>query len=104
MEAITWRVVSTGPRPNLRLSAPSEATGDAAASRKGARRAYVPESGGLTDVPVYDRYRLGPDAAFTGPAIVEERESTTVIGPGAHVSVDGEGNLVVEIATASVPA
>jgi N-methylhydantoinase A len=98
VEAITWRVVSSGPRPDLRLSAPSEATGDAAAARKGARRAFMPESGGMTDVPVYDRYRLGPDATFTGPAIVEERESTTVIGPGARVSVDAEGNLTVEVA------
>jgi N-methylhydantoinase A len=51
----------------------------------------------MTDVAVYDRYRLGPGATFVGPAIVEERESTTVIGPGAAVSVDSEGNLVVEI-------
>ena len=38
----------------------------------------------MTEVPVYDRYRLGPGAAFVGPAIVEERESTTVIGAGAR--------------------
>ena len=56
----------------------------------------------MTDVVVYDRYRLGPGATFTGPAIVEERESTTVIGPGAAVSVDNEGNLTVEIANTSV--
>jgi N-methylhydantoinase A len=101
VESMTWRVVSSGPRPDLRLSTPSEATGDAAAACKGTRPAYVPEQGGMTDVPVYDRYRLGPDATFTGPAIVEERESTTVIGPGAAVSVDGEGNLAVGIANPS---
>ena len=82
VEAITWRVVSSGPRPDLRLSTAPEATGDAESARKGTRRAYVPEQGGMTDVAVYDRYRLGPGATFTGPAIVEERESTTVIGPG----------------------
>jgi N-methylhydantoinase A len=97
VEAITWRVVSSGPRPDLRLSTTPEATGDADSARKGTRRAYVPERGGMTDVAVYDRYRLGPGATFTGPAIVEERESTTVIGPGAMVSVDAEGNLTVEI-------
>ena len=101
VEAITWRVVSAGPKPDLHFSTASDVTGDADAARKGERRAYVPEMGGMTDVPVYDRYRLGPEAAFTGPAIVEERESTTVIGPGAQVSVDGEGNLVVEIANTS---
>ncbi|MGH2617383.1 MAG: hydantoinase/oxoprolinase family protein, partial [Thermomicrobiales bacterium] len=97
VEAITWRVVSSGPRPDLRLSSGSAATGDAGSARKGTRRAYMPEIGGMTDVPVYDRYLLGASATFTGPAIVEERESTTVIGPEAAVSVDGEGNLVVEV-------
>ena len=91
------RVVSSGPRPDLHLSTNSRATGDAESARKGTRRAYVPELGGMTEVPVYDRYRLGPGATFTGPAIVEERESTTVIGPAAPVSVDAEGNLVVEV-------
>ena len=98
MEAITWRVVSSGPRPDLRLSTTPEATGDVESARKGTRRAYVPEQGGMIDVAVYDRYRLGPGATFTGPAIVEERESTTVIGPSALVSVDNRGNLAVEIA------
>ena len=95
VEVITWRVVSSGPRPDLHLSTPPEGTGDAEAARKGMRRAYAPERGGMTDVAVYDRYRLGPGATFAGPAIVEERESTTVIGPGATVSVDDQGNLVV---------
>jgi N-methylhydantoinase A len=97
LEAITWRVVSTGPRPDLRLSTAPEASGDAASAAKGTRLAYMPEHGGMAEVTVYDRYRLGPGAAFTGPAIVEERESTTVIGPGAAVTIDAEGNLVVEI-------
>jgi N-methylhydantoinase A len=102
LEAITWRVVSSGPRPDLRLSTASGATGDAEAALKGMRQAFMLDSGGMTDVPVYDRYRLGPGATFTGPAIVEERESTTVVGSGAAVSVDGEGNLVVDITHAAV--
>jgi N-methylhydantoinase A len=97
VEAITWRVVSSGPRPDLHLSTANGAIGDAAGARKGSRLAYMPERGGMTDVLVYDRYRLGPGAQFTGPAIVEEREATTVIGPDANVTVDKEGNLVVEV-------
>ena len=50
VEAITWRVVSSGPRPDLRLSTAPEATGDAESARKGTRRAFVPEQGGMTDV------------------------------------------------------
>jgi N-methylhydantoinase A/oxoprolinase/acetone carboxylase beta subunit len=45
---------------------------------------------------VYDRYALEPGAAFVGPAIVEERESTTIIGPAARVHVDAARTLVAE--------
>jgi N-methylhydantoinase A/oxoprolinase/acetone carboxylase beta subunit len=48
------------------------------------------------ETPVYDRYGLQPGAAFAGPAIIEERESTTIIGPGARVRVDASRGLVAE--------
>jgi N-methylhydantoinase A len=46
-------------------------------------------------VPVYDRYRLDPGAAFEGPAVVEERESTVVLGPDTEVEIDPVRNLIV---------
>jgi N-methylhydantoinase A len=97
VEAITWRVISAGPRPDLHLAATAQATGKVSEARKGSRKAYMPEDGGMTDVPVYDRYKLAPGARLRGPAIIEERESTTVIGPRAEITVDTEGNLVVEV-------
>jgi N-methylhydantoinase A len=63
---------------------------------KATRKAYFPEARGYVDTPVYDRYALTPGAAFTGPAIIEERESTTVAGPGARVSVDSRLTLILE--------
>jgi N-methylhydantoinase A len=95
LEAITWRVVSAGPRPDVR---PLVESGTGTAPRdaqKGARHAYFPELGGMAEVPVYDRYRLGAGAAFAGPAIVEERESTLIVGPGASCHVDPQRNMVV---------
>ena len=44
-----------------------------------------------------DRYRLGRGDSVGGPAVVEERESTVVIGPGGRAEVDGQGNLRVEL-------
>jgi N-methylhydantoinase A len=58
------------------------------------RRAWFAEVAGWVETPVYDRYALGPEATFEGPAIVEERESTAVIGPGARCRVD-EGLTIV---------
>jgi N-methylhydantoinase A len=63
---------------------------------KRARKAYFPEAGGYVETPVYDRYALQPGAAFAAPAIIEERESTTVVGPGARVRVDASRGLVAE--------
>jgi N-methylhydantoinase A/oxoprolinase/acetone carboxylase beta subunit len=47
---------------------------------------------------VYDRYALAVGMTLTGPAIVEERESTAVIGPGARARVDTALALIVEMA------
>ena len=95
LEIINWRVVVAGPRPELRLQLPPAAGGDA---HKGQRDAYFPENGGFVATPVYDRYRLIPGAAFVGPAIIEERESTAIVGPGAAWRIDDQWNLVVEMA------
>ena len=45
---------------------------------------------------MYDRYALGAGARLAGPAIVEERESTTVLPPGTAATVDEYANLLVE--------
>ena len=64
-------------------------------ARKGTRPAYFPERDGPVETPVYDRYALRPGDRFPGPAIVEERESTAVVGPGGWFEIDGEANLVM---------
>lgn len=49
--------------------------------------------------PVYDRPTLGAGHAFSGPAIVEQYDSTTFVTPGWEVTVDRYGNLVAEAAS-----
>jgi N-methylhydantoinase A len=46
---------------------------------------------------VYDRYKLFPTAKFQGPAIIEERESTLVVGEDASVSTDDLGFLWIDL-------
>ena len=96
LEILNWRVVSSGPRPHVALRIDAPAGSEMAQARKGERAAFFPEAGGFVSTPIYDRYRLAPGMAFAGPAIVEERESTAIIGPGARCSVDEQWNLVVE--------
>jgi N-methylhydantoinase A len=95
LEAITWRVEVSAPRPEILQE---ETGGDPRAvdeARKGKREIYLPEKDGFAAVPVYDRYRLDPGAAFDGPAVVEERESTVIVGPDSRAEVDGSRNLIV---------
>ena len=47
--------------------------------------------------PVYDRYALKPADTIMGPAIVEECESTAVIGPRGRARIDKDLNLVIDI-------
>jgi 5-oxoprolinase (ATP-hydrolysing)/N-methylhydantoinase A len=46
---------------------------------------------------VYDRYHLQPGDHIVGPAIVEERESTTILAPGDALTVDALGNLRISV-------
>jgi N-methylhydantoinase A len=100
IEALTWRVACVAPGRDIRMEgatrAGTESFTDAARAVRGARRVMF-EGAGWLECTVYDRYALAPGASFTGPALVEERESTCVIGPGATVSVDPFRNLVIEL-------
>jgi len=95
LEVINWRVIASGPRPEMNLKLPRKSSAGAQA-RKGLRRAYMPESGGWVATAVYDRYALSPGATLDGPAIVEERESTLIIGTRGRARVDERLNVVVE--------
>jgi N-methylhydantoinase A len=57
---------------------------------------YFAESEGYVECPIYDRYALPAAASLTGPAIVEEFDSTTVVHPGYVAVVDEAGNLLIE--------
>jgi N-methylhydantoinase A len=100
IEALNWRVVVSGPVPEISVSGPksgaAQTRGAASPAPKGTRKAYFPEAKGYVDTPVFDRYALTPGAVLAGPAIIEERESTTVAGPGARVTVDTRLTLIME--------
>ncbi|HEV2357473.1 MAG TPA: hydantoinase/oxoprolinase family protein [bacterium] len=112
IQALNWRVSVTGPRPDVRLQtgaaggpasdgAGGPASDGATAAVRGRRPAYFPETGGFVEVPVYDRGLLRPGMRADGPAIVEEREATTVAGPGDRFAVDQAGNLRLAVARQS---
>ena len=100
IQALHWRVLCSGPTPKVDMTRQAGVDGSAEPC-KGSRRAYFPEAGGFVEVPVYDRYMLQPSQDIAGPAIIEERESTTVVPPGDALSVDSHLNLRLRIGQTS---
>ena len=99
IEVTDWYVVGTaaGARPNFAAGADTAA----GASRSTKQRpAYFPELGGKVACQVVDRYAMQPGEVVSGPALIEEREATTVVLPGDTASVSAAGHLVIEIRSA----
>ena len=46
--------------------------------------------------PIYDREQLGPESYFTGPAVLVEENSTTIVEPGWQAKVTKVGNLILQ--------
>lgn len=94
-EVITWRIRASGPKSEVSLAglrSPAAADRDA---RKGTRPVFFSELGRYVDTPVYDHYALVPGVPVEGPAIIEQRESTVVMGPNASASLDAQHNLIM---------
>ena len=53
--------------------------------------------GGAVDTPVYKREWLPAGARFSGPAIIEQLDCTTVVEPGTMVVVDAIANMIIEV-------
>ncbi|HEX9524027.1 MAG TPA: hydantoinase B/oxoprolinase family protein [Reyranella sp.] len=97
IEVLSFRVRVSSPEPQIALSG-AVAGNVSGAALKGHRPAYF--DGKFHDTPVYDRYALAPGRTVPGPAIIEEREATTVIAPGDSVTVDAARNLRIAVAAA----
>jgi N-methylhydantoinase A len=94
IEIVNFRLTSTVDhrRPAMgRVEGSGTHTGDAAAS---AQRC-IDVDGARTQADIYRRSALPLGFRATGPAIVEEPSSTTLVLPGQQFEVDGYGNLVI---------
>ncbi len=99
VEFVTFRVTATGVLSKPKLRELPTGSHDLADARREVRPVYFAEAKGFQETAVYDRYRLCPGHTFTGPAIVEEIDSTSLIHPGFKAEVDRYGNLLVTSAT-----
>ena len=95
VEIVNLRVVAMGEivKPDLALL---NGGGSMEAARKSDRQVWFKDEG-FVDTTIYQRDRLPRGATFDGPAIVEQPDTTTVLPPGTHCTVDDYGNLVIKV-------
>ena len=98
VEFINFKVRASLPERLLQLPKLRKKKGQTIkAAIKGQRPAYSPAAKDFIPYTIYDRYKLFPGASFQGPAIIEEKESTFIVGEDAEVKVDGFGFLWVDL-------
>jgi N-methylhydantoinase A len=93
MEVVNLHATVIGRRPRHELTAPAPGAG---AAEKGVRNAYVPSTGRIESVPVYDGDRLTTGQRLAGPVIVEESTTTVVVPEGFDLELDSSGSFVLE--------
>ncbi len=91
LEFITFRVRASLPERPFRIPALPAERGTLKACIKGERQAYSLIQRKYIPFTVVDRLKLFSGANITGPAIIEEKESTIVVGEDAHAAVDDYG-------------
>jgi N-methylhydantoinase A len=97
VEITTCRMNASGPAPTIELKRSLVTGADPSEAVKGTRLAYFAEVGGYVETPRYDRSLLSAGSVFEGPAIVEDIDSTAVIGPRTRVEIDAYANLVATL-------
>ena len=97
IEFVTFKVRVSEPERPFQLPRFESQTRQLRAAKKGTRSAFSLTQKKFLSHTVYDRMKLFPGAALKGPAIIEERESTIVIGEDATATVDSYGFVWIDL-------
>jgi len=98
VEIISYRVRGIGRVPPVELPKFAPTGAPLAGAIREMRIARF--NGASVECPVYQRELLDVGAIFSGPAIVDQLDCTSVIPPGQHVRVDEYRNMIITIGAA----
>jgi N-methylhydantoinase A/oxoprolinase/acetone carboxylase beta subunit len=96
VEFINFKIRASLPERLLQLPKLHTKPGQSTAV-KGQRKAYSPIAKDFILYTVYDRYKLSPGVRLLGPAIIEEKESTLIVGEDGVITVDDFGFLWIDL-------
>jgi N-methylhydantoinase A len=97
IEFVTFKIRASLPKKPFSISKLTNKNIDIQTCIKGQRKAFSVIKKEYIPFTVYDRSKLFANAAFSGPAIIEERESTIVIGEDTNARVDDFGFIWIKI-------
>ncbi|HSL60999.1 MAG TPA: hydantoinase/oxoprolinase family protein, partial [Desulfotignum sp.] len=97
VEFVTFKVRATLPTKPFVMPVLTSVTDRLTDCIKGKRKAFSVLQRKYIDFTVYDRSQLFAGAQVAGPAIIEERESTIVMGEDASARVDNKGFVWIRI-------
>jgi N-methylhydantoinase A len=64
---------------------------------RGEREVYYEETGTYQTTQIFDRGTLGSGVKISGPAVIEEMDSTIIVRPGQAASVNEFGDVVIDL-------
>lgn len=97
VETVSWRMNVSGPRPELDIAWPGRSGASEDAAAKGERAAHFPGFDAPVTCRVFERGDLPVGQRISGPAIIEDHESTTIVPPGGELRIDDERMIVIDI-------
>ena len=87
------RASVSGPRPHVAVTPLAEGGTDPADAVRTTTTVHI--DGAPAEATVYDRAKLLAGNVVTGPAIVTEMDSTTLVLPGHAATVHPSGSLLI---------
>ncbi len=96
VEVVTLRVTALGQLETASLAPLSQGLAGPQEATLGRREVYFDDTGGFVPCEIYDRSRLAAGSNITGPAILENLDSTVVIDPGWTARIDEYGNCIMQ--------
>jgi N-methylhydantoinase A len=98
LEIISLRLTASCPLAPLDLRRATAPPAGSKAVERGRRTVFLPALNRFQEVPVLDHHHLPAGYTTLGPAVIEQRESTAILGPGDRLRVDELRNLVIDVA------
>jgi N-methylhydantoinase A len=95
VEIIGVRMAGIGLLDKPELPLLPQAEGEAPV--KETRQVYFAQAGGFVETAIYERAKLHSGHVISGPAIIEQFDSTVVLPPGCAGEVQRHGHLIISV-------